>query len=71
VRAGAVKVNWSSESLLLRSQAARDYDASHRAELEKSHRAWKSTAMDHGVQQFVSQRCVPKVIERIEILRGR
>jgi fructose-bisphosphate aldolase, class II len=70
VSAGVVKVNWSSESLLLRSQAARDYYTNHTAELEKTHRAWKATAMDHGVQHFVSQRYVPKVVERIEILRG-
>jgi len=70
VAAGVVKVNWSSESLLIRSQAAREFYATHAVELEKSHPKWKATAMDHGVQSHVSARYVPKVIERIRILGG-
>jgi fructose/tagatose bisphosphate aldolase len=70
VAAGVVKVNWSSESLLLRSQAARDFYGSHAAQLEKSHPAWKATAMDHGVQGFVAARYVPRVAERIRLLGG-
>lgn len=70
VAAGVAKVNWSSESLLIRSQAARDFYATHTAQLEKGHKDWKPTAMDHGVQSFVSARYVPKVIERIRILGG-
>ncbi len=70
VAAGVAKVNWSSESLLIRCQAAQEYFASRSAELQKSHPAWKATAMDHGLQAFVSARYVPKVIERIEILGG-
>ena len=70
VAAGVVKVNWSSESLLIRSQAARDFYASHTSELEKSHAAWKSTAMDNGVQSFIAARYVPKVAERIRVLGG-
>lgn len=70
VAAGVAKVNWSSESLLIRSQAAKEYYATHTAELEKTHKAWKATAMDNGVQSFVSARYVPKVAERIRILGG-
>ncbi len=40
------------------------------AELEKSHKDWKATAMDNGVQSFVSTRYVPKVVERINVLNG-
>lgn len=70
VAAGVVKVNWSSESLLIRSQAAREFYAAHTADLEKSHPRWKATAMDHGVQSYIAARYVPKVAERIRILRG-
>jgi tagatose 1,6-diphosphate aldolase GatY/KbaY len=70
VAAGVAKVNWSSESLLIRSQAARDFFGSHAAELEKTHPQWKATAMDNGVQSFISARYVPKLIERIRTLGG-
>ncbi|MFQ3670617.1 MAG: class II fructose-bisphosphate aldolase, partial [Verrucomicrobiia bacterium] len=40
VQAGVAKVNWSSESLLIRSQAAQQFFLAHRAELEKTHPAW-------------------------------
>jgi fructose-bisphosphate aldolase, class II len=70
VKVGVAKVNWSSESLLIRSQAAQEYYATHIDELKKTHPEWKSTAMDHGVQSYVSDRYVPKVIERIRILGG-
>jgi len=70
VAAGVAKVNWSSESLLIRSRAAQEFYATHTAQLEKSHKDWKATAMDNGVQSFVSGRHVPKVAERIRILNG-
>jgi fructose/tagatose bisphosphate aldolase len=70
VAAGVAKVNWSSESLLIRSQAAQEFYASHSAELVKTHPSWKTTAMDNGVQTFVSQRYLPKVMERIGVLSG-
>ena len=70
VAAGVVKVNWSSESLLVRSQAARDFYATHTAELEKSHPLWKATTMDNGVQSFIATRYVPRVAERLRILGG-
>jgi tagatose 1,6-diphosphate aldolase GatY/KbaY len=70
VAAGVAKVNWSSESLLLRSQAAQEYFARHAAELDKRHRQWKATAMDNGLQTFVAAGYVPKVAARIQLLGG-
>ena len=67
-RSGVVKVNWSSESLLCRSGAARDYYAQSAAQLEPAHPAWKASAMDN-VQFFVPARYVPRVVERMT-LRG-
>jgi fructose-bisphosphate aldolase, class II len=68
VEAGVVKVNWSSESLLLRSRAAAEYYSSHAAQLEKSHPDWKAAAMDNGVQLFVSKRYIPALLDRIRLL---
>jgi len=70
VEAGVAKVNWSSESLLIRSGAARDYYAGRSAELEKKHPRWKATAMDNGVQEAVSAVYTPRVAERIRTLGG-
>jgi len=71
VEAGVTKVNWSSESLLIRSSAAREYYLTHEAELTKGHPEWKATAMDNGLQTYISERYLPKVRERIELLNGR
>lgn len=68
VLAGVAKVNWSSESLLIRSQAALEFFTTHAAQLDKKHKDWKNTAMDSGLQTFVSARYVPKVVERIKLL---
>jgi len=70
VAAGVTKVNWSSESLLIRSTAATDYYASHQTKLTKGHPAWKTTAMDNGLQTYIAERYQPKVRERIQILGG-
>ena len=70
VAAGVAKVNWSSESLLLRSKTALEFYRTHAAKLEKTHKDWKNTAMDNGLQRFVSDVYVPKVIERIALLGG-
>jgi fructose-bisphosphate aldolase class II len=70
VKAGVTKVNWSSESLLIRSQAARDYFRLFGEQLEKTHPKFKTTAMDHGLQTHVSGQYVPKVVERISLLGG-
>jgi fructose-bisphosphate aldolase class II len=71
VAAGVVKVNWSSESLLIRSTAAAAYFDQNRARLDPSHSDFKATAMDNGLQQSISAAYVPKVISLIESLGGR
>lgn len=70
VRSGVAKVNWSSESLLIRSQAAQEFYANHAAQLDKKHKDWKNTAMDNGLQAYVADRYIPKVVERIKLLGG-
>lgn len=70
VASGVAKVNWSSESLLLRSEAAASYFDENRERLAKSHPDFKATAMDNGLQQWISAAYVPKVKARIESLGG-
>jgi len=68
VQAGVVKVNWSSESLLIRSHAARRYYTENGAKLEPKHPDFKVTAMDNGLQQFISRDYIDKVRQRLAIL---
>lgn len=68
VSAGVVKVNWSSESLRIRSQSAQEYYLEQQAALTPGHPHWKSAAMDHGVQAHVASRYQPRVVERIRLL---
>jgi len=70
VAAGVLKVNWSSESLLLRSHAARDYYQAYADRLDPSRPEFKTTAMDNGLQTYVSARYLPTVKERILLLGG-
>lgn len=70
VAAGVVKVNWSSESLLIRSGAAREYYALNVDKLQSGSADFKATAMDNGVQAFVSSRYISSVMERISVLGG-
>jgi len=69
-KAGVVKVNCSTESLMIRSSSAQKFYAEHGAELEKKHPQWKVTAMDNGVQSFVSEAYIPRVVNRIKLLNG-
>jgi fructose-bisphosphate aldolase class II len=70
VAAGVVKLNWSTESLHLRSAAAREYFHRFADRLERSHPDFKATAMDDGLQRFVSEQYVPRVMERVCLLGG-
>ncbi len=70
VQVGVIKVNWSSESLEIRSHLARDYYSQFGMQLERSHPKFKETAMDNGLQQFVAAGYVPKVAARIALLGG-
>ena len=68
--AGMVKVNWSSESLLLRSRAAAEYYRSAVDRLAKTDPDFKTAAMDNGVQSYVSEKYLPAVMHRIRVLNG-
>ena len=70
VRAGIVKVNWSSQSLLLRSSSAARYYREMTEVLDKKHPDFKMAAMDNGVQSYVAETYVPLVAERIRLLGG-
>jgi fructose-bisphosphate aldolase, class II len=69
-KAGVTKVNWSSESLFVRSSAAREFYLSHEAQFERKHKDWKNTVMDNGVNSYVSKRYMPIVMDRIKLLGG-
>jgi len=69
-KAGVIKVNWSTESLLIRSTAARSYYQQMEDQFDKKHPAWKDTVMDNGVNSFVAREYIPKVAERMKILGG-
>ena len=70
VQAGVVKVNWSSESLLVRSKAALEFFVQSKQQLEKTHPQWKNTAMDNGVQMYIANQYQPIVEERMQVLGG-
>ena len=70
VASGVAKVNWSSESLLIRSQSARQFYRDSSEKLEKSHPEWKNTAMDHGVQSVISEAYVRRVEQRMRTLNS-
>lgn len=67
---GVTKVNWSSESLYLRSMAAQQYYREFADRFERKHPDWKNTVMDNGVSSFVSEQYVHRVVERIRLLGG-
>lgn len=67
-KAGVTKVNWSSESLFIRSMAAKEYYEKFAEKFDRKHKEWKNSVMDNGVNAHVSQAYVPKVINRFETL---
>jgi fructose-bisphosphate aldolase, class II len=67
-KAGVTKVNWSSESLYIRSMAAKEYYSVFEEKFERKHKEWKNTVMDNGVNAYISKAYIPKVIERFEVL---
>lgn len=69
-KCGVTKVNWSSESLYLRSMAAQQYYREFADKFERKHADWKNTVMDNGVSSFVSEGYVLRVVERIKLLGG-
>lgn len=70
-RCGVIKVNWSSESLYLRSMAAKRYYTEFAERFERSHKEWKNTVMDNGISSFVSKEYVPRVAEKMLLLGGQ
>tara|TARA_R110002096_G_scaffold147220_13_gene306956 strand:- start:1976 stop:2938 length:963 start_codon:yes stop_codon:yes gene_type:complete len=70
VESGVAKVNWSSESLLIRSQAAADYYRHYGERLTKEHPDFKPTAMDNGLQTYIASGYQMRVVERIRTLNG-
>ncbi|MEZ4827009.1 MAG: class II fructose-bisphosphate aldolase [Bacteroidia bacterium] len=70
-RCGVTKVNWSSESLYLRSMAAKKYYSEYADKFDRKHKDWKNTVMDNGVSAFVSREYIPLVAEKMTILGGQ
>jgi fructose/tagatose bisphosphate aldolase len=68
-KAGVVKVNWSTESLLIRSEAARAYYNQHE-KFEKKHPSWKNTVMDNGVSTYIAEKYISRVMDRMKTLQG-
>jgi fructose-bisphosphate aldolase, class II len=71
VHYGVTKINWSTENLIIRSQAAKEYYTQNAEQLHPSHKQFKTVAMDNGVQQYVSGQYIPKVIKRMEVLNSK
>ena len=67
---GLTKMNWSTDGLILRSAAAREYYEARREQLVPGHGVFKETAMDNGVGRYVSARFVPKIESLIRVLNG-
>ena len=63
-------MNWSTDGLVLRSAAAREYYESRRQQLEPGHGEFKKTAMDNGAGRYVSGRFVAKIEGLIRLLGG-
>ena len=70
VSQGLTKMNWSTDSLILRSSAMREYYQTHREELVPRHPDFKPTASDNGVGQYVSVRFLPTVKKLIKLLKS-
>ncbi|MDX2246308.1 MAG: class II fructose-bisphosphate aldolase [Bacteroidia bacterium] len=68
---GVTKVNWSSESLYIRSMAAKKYYSEFFEKFDRKHKDWKNTVMDNGVSAFVSNEYIPVVAEKMAILGGQ
>jgi fructose/tagatose bisphosphate aldolase len=69
-QAGVVKVNWSTESLMIRSRGAMAFYEDNAAKLDRAHSEWKVTAMDNGVQSHISPAYIDKVSERMRIINS-
>jgi fructose/tagatose bisphosphate aldolase len=70
VAAGVCKVNWSSDSLHLRSQAAHRYWHEATPKLARDHAEFKITAMDTGMQDAIAASYIDAVVARMTVLGG-
>ncbi len=70
VNNGVIKINWATDSLALRSKFAMEYYNNNAEKLVLGHKEFKITAMDNGVNQYISKNYVPCVQKRIEIQGG-
>ena len=70
-QSGVTKVNWSSESLYLRSTAAQRYYTSFAEQFDRKHKDWKNTVMDNGLASYISRDYVPFVAEKMINLGGQ
>nr|MCU0339044.1 class II fructose-bisphosphate aldolase [Spirosomataceae bacterium] len=68
---GVTKVNWSSESLYIRSMVAQRFYTDFAEKFERSHKGWKNTVMDNGLSSYVAQAYIPRVAERMILLGGQ
>jgi fructose-bisphosphate aldolase class II len=66
--AGVIKVNWSTESLFIRSNAARRYYEEQKEKLDKKHKEWKNTVMDNGINKYIAAEYLPRVVHRMKLL---
>jgi fructose-bisphosphate aldolase class II len=69
-KSGVIKVNWSTESLFIRSNAAKQYYEVMAEKFDKKHKEWKVTAMDNGVNEYIAAQYIPRVTERMIVLGG-
>ena len=67
---GLTKMNWSTDGLILRSSASREFYDSHSEQLIPGHADFKNTAMDNGVGRYVSDQAVPAIKRLITLLNG-
>ena len=68
VAAGVTKVNWSSESLLIRSTAAKDYWAANAGKIDPASKEFKNAAMDNGVSTAIAKAYLPIIGNKYAVL---
>lgn len=68
---GVTKINWSTENLIIRSAAAKAYYTKYAEQIDPAHKQFKPTAMDNGVQSYVAEQYIPRVLKRMEVLNSK
>ncbi len=70
VRHGLTKVNWSTNNIILRSSAAREYYSVYGEKMDPKYPGFKKMATDNGVGQYVSSKFIPAVRNLITVLNS-